>query len=570
MSPQQTSSVDTQALDCDLLNQLNRAGNKFLSSVWDPESLQSFYSNWISLSEKLEGDSIPETSKPTLSLLANGAADTIRTLSKCFVDVGDWEERVATELNDSVLAIVDGDSSQNKGPQSPPSNGGDGIVGQSRDTANAVLHAWLMANIHNPYPSLTEKKKLSLETCLPPKAITDWFADMRRRIGWNLISNRYFRGRRPETIECAIRVLKEGADHPYSEDVVQEFAKMKEAAEHLRDVPIKYGKREQKSDNATGSRNAVKKRSRTMTLDNSEIVDDTKDQKNKRRKVSGSSVDSSASTLNDASDNRLGVSHRTVSSSTDRTYINDSPTAEKRDLISTAVFGTAKHSRYVILVSLDLLINYGKYRHLSKSSTPSVINTTSTASPPRSPTLEPSSPFITEPTCLPESHSTETISNAVDKWLSSISSRVDTPSPDSTHIVSPLPKKRRLSEDEDEPLPASKRTRAELPDASAKGHHRPTRKNERNTQSISKRTSIHESGYSRDALEHPSFITQSSISEPSSAITFDIPPPVTMGETVFATFDMNPFDPSNLELHGCDSMEPVRSSEFSFIFFSSI
>ena len=335
-------SVHMLHSDDNQINQLRKMADDLMASASDPKSLQSFRDAWITLTENMLENSPPGSANPELSTLMNTVAMRIHAIATGFLGIyapGNLNSDFISPKDPVEQSTFKDEEIRACAPRHP--------------RHVPTLHSWIMKNIHNPYPSSIEKDKLSSESHMSAKAISEWFASVRRRIGWNSISSRYFRGRRSETIDCAIRILVERSDHPYSEDVVQEFEKMREAAAHLLDEQNERSERLQRQDSTMASReiNSIKKRSRTMTPDTSEIANDTIDQKSKRRKVSGASVDS-ALTPNEASDNQLSVFPRTVSSSTDRTYINDSPTVEKRDLISSAV--TAKHSRCAILVLLDL------------------------------------------------------------------------------------------------------------------------------------------------------------------------------------------------------------------------
>lgn len=44
-----------------------------------------------------------------------------------------------------------------------------------------ILNNWLLAHLHNPYPSPQEKRELLLKTGLNPVQLSNWFINVRRR-----------------------------------------------------------------------------------------------------------------------------------------------------------------------------------------------------------------------------------------------------------------------------------------------------------------------------------------------------------------------------------------------------
>lgn len=111
------------------------------------------------------------------------------------------------------------------------------------DDSAPALHEkpykWVLHNLHNPYPSLATKKSLAKESDISVKLLSDWLSNIRRRIGWNAFSNQYFKGDRALTIDCAQRILLEDVHAlPYSQKIMHDFLRVKEAAERLYDGKV--------------------------------------------------------------------------------------------------------------------------------------------------------------------------------------------------------------------------------------------------------------------------------------------------------------------------------------------
>ncbi len=71
------------------------------------------------------------------------------------------------------------------------------------DTVHAKSYAWLLAHLSNPYPAAPTKARLAAHAGLTPKAMADWFANARRRIGWSALCKRHFANDRCAMIDAA-------------------------------------------------------------------------------------------------------------------------------------------------------------------------------------------------------------------------------------------------------------------------------------------------------------------------------------------------------------------------------
>ena len=68
-----------------------------------------------------------------------------------------------------------------------------------------ATHAWLLENLHNPYPSKPVRDALSKETGVTFKVIDTWFTSTRKRIGWNDLRVRKFSNKRSLIVAAATR-----------------------------------------------------------------------------------------------------------------------------------------------------------------------------------------------------------------------------------------------------------------------------------------------------------------------------------------------------------------------------
>lgn len=118
-------------------------------------------------------------------------------------------------------------------------------------------HAWLLNNLHNPYPSKQTRITFATETKTPQKDIDAWFTDIRKRIGWNSLRKKHFSTRK-DMIAAATRFFKPSSTQLDTrtdpEDVApldQDFAVLEDTAKNL------YSRRFSTSPLANGL-NAVK------------------------------------------------------------------------------------------------------------------------------------------------------------------------------------------------------------------------------------------------------------------------------------------------------------------------
>nr|AHE78417.1 A2HD1 [Volvariella volvacea]AOC97532.1 HD1 protein [Volvariella volvacea] len=72
---------------------------------------------------------------------------------------------------------------------------------------------WLLRNLHNPYPSSSQKDTIANASGTPRQNIDSWFVDARRRIGWNTLRKSRFHNKRKEIVEAATRAFISNADY---------------------------------------------------------------------------------------------------------------------------------------------------------------------------------------------------------------------------------------------------------------------------------------------------------------------------------------------------------------------
>lgn len=92
---------------------------------------------------------------------------------------------------------------------------------------------WLLANLHNPYPSRPLKEKISCETSSSSRDIDHWFMDARKRIGWNAFRRERFSNQRSAIVNAATQFFKDDPKRCLDPSIRSQFATIQANAEGL-------------------------------------------------------------------------------------------------------------------------------------------------------------------------------------------------------------------------------------------------------------------------------------------------------------------------------------------------
>ncbi|KZT02450.1 uncharacterized protein LAESUDRAFT_752160 [Laetiporus sulphureus 93-53] len=71
-------------------------------------------------------------------------------------------------------------------------------------------YQWLLDNLHNPYPSKEVKQWLARNSGVPIRSVDIWFINVRQRIGWTAVSQKFCHGRHADMLEVAHRAYRGG------------------------------------------------------------------------------------------------------------------------------------------------------------------------------------------------------------------------------------------------------------------------------------------------------------------------------------------------------------------------
>ncbi|KAG1813291.1 C-terminal domain of homeodomain 1-domain-containing protein [Suillus subaureus] len=158
----------------------------------------------------------------------------IAIISKCFLDFQKAREESTNQFIEGVGSILDGFG---RVTISPPST----LIAQNAQPPESSLppfiepaYKWLLANIHNPYPSSDTKAGIVRSSRCSMNSVVAWFIGARRRIGWTTICRKHFNNCRADTADAASRALvKEDPTRVLAPVIFHDFQQMKTAAQDL-------------------------------------------------------------------------------------------------------------------------------------------------------------------------------------------------------------------------------------------------------------------------------------------------------------------------------------------------
>ncbi|KAH8119836.1 hypothetical protein DFH11DRAFT_11156 [Phellopilus nigrolimitatus] len=290
---------------------------------------------------------------------------------------------------------------------------------QTPHAQTSILHEWMLENLHDPYPSYSDKDELARRSGSSLKTINQWFCNARRRIGWSTISKRHFGGDNSMMLDCAYRIFVEHVGHLiYSDKIVQDLEGMRKTAERL------FGGSDlvKKLDTIPLPKKAVVSRGQKRHLPNDEesITAPAASSDGPSRKRRRGAVQ-------ECDDPRVNP----------KNSVADSPRKRSRSVASSSSSSSSSAS--------SSLSRCGSMTSMTSCSTNSS-----------------ESSGVCTPSPSPTERHTELPVDLLDGWIEKVSSEPGLISPDQTSTV--LSQKRPLSEPEDTlPAPISKRARRSQP-----------------------------------------------------------------------------------------------------------
>ncbi|KAG2118041.1 homeodomain protein 1 [Suillus discolor] len=222
-------------MDKDIRQRFQQVENDLIDSIpRGDDSLMSFKSSWNSLyADYSSCVSAGELSDDTI-FIAKSVASRVAIIANCFFDLHKTHNKLRHQLLDGMENVLDGLSRVNI---SSPSMS----TAQNAPSSESSLppfiepaYKWLLANIHNPYPSSDTKATIASSSGCSMSSVAAWFTSARRRIGWTTICRKYFNNCRADTIDAAsCALVKEDPSRVLAPVISHDFQQMKAATHDL-------------------------------------------------------------------------------------------------------------------------------------------------------------------------------------------------------------------------------------------------------------------------------------------------------------------------------------------------
>lgn len=201
-------------MDAELLGKLTRAEEDLVSAMLtEDEEFVAYDFAWTSLLDEISQASASGEVNSTTLAVADDVVARVFILVDCCLSL--------SSIPSPSLPVL----SLNTCTPSP-----------LRTTSSFIpeAYSWLLEKIANPYPSSEFKASLAQRHNCAVSAVSSWFANARRRMGWTALCRDFFRNCRADAVDAAYRVLVKGdPNRQLSFEIIHAFVAMKVTAEGL-------------------------------------------------------------------------------------------------------------------------------------------------------------------------------------------------------------------------------------------------------------------------------------------------------------------------------------------------
>jgi Homeobox KN domain/Mating-type protein beta 1 len=235
-------------MDVTLRERLIRAEQQFLLGVveGDEESLEAFSQEWSQLRDDVKSIKADRRLDDHTALLLSKVSRAIESTTLCMLEseaiLQESQTRSITDFFQNVPFDDPSTASLHSQAIAPcrfllfsdlPSSTIPKILGLQM-LLDSYAYAWLMQNIHNPYPNSVQTRILSDISNTSAVQVKRWFQEARDSIGWSKLSHDFFAGSVNATVAAARRVFLEWErDRNISFDIKFAFTAVKASAETL-------------------------------------------------------------------------------------------------------------------------------------------------------------------------------------------------------------------------------------------------------------------------------------------------------------------------------------------------
>ncbi|EIN13979.1 hypothetical protein PUNSTDRAFT_140386 [Punctularia strigosozonata HHB-11173 SS5] len=198
----------------DIRERLLSAEQQLLNAVTSGgTSLLDFHVTWDALSVDVERAVESNSLDEQMRSIANSVTSRVSILVEHFLKLNSSSSSFQSSFLDTVEHIL---NSTDIIPNDKDESSSD-FEPEICATMSYVepAYQWLIANIHNPYPSTAEKIRLARKSGVTVEVISDWFSRARRRMGWTNICATYFNNCKSDMIDAARRAYVDDLEQPH-------------------------------------------------------------------------------------------------------------------------------------------------------------------------------------------------------------------------------------------------------------------------------------------------------------------------------------------------------------------
>ncbi|KAJ6503348.1 hypothetical protein C8R47DRAFT_1316586 [Mycena vitilis] len=201
----------------------------------DADAAASFSQRWTQLYADVEAAVHANALDAETSALAHSIGSKISISADLFISFRTITDTATEQLErmfDERLAI-DSPIAEPLYPTSTPTSQ-TARIDPSLPPYIEPAYKWLLKHLHNPYPKKEIKEKIADETGSSMERISDWFVDVRRRMGWTKLLREEFGRKRVNLIDAATRYyVRPSRKYPLPVDVHGKFVEMEAYAKEM-------------------------------------------------------------------------------------------------------------------------------------------------------------------------------------------------------------------------------------------------------------------------------------------------------------------------------------------------
>ena len=192
-----------------------------------PESVQEFERSWSAVQAMVESSFKGGLIDEETLVLAQQVVSRVEVIAQVFLDHHEESDNLAKSLQqdlEGILADLTLDdvffgqlhchfdmTLLNQILDDKPQNSRRSMSVTTLPTRPPYLeiaYQWLLANMHNPYPSKATKTSIAVESGGSIKDVESWFRGVRKRIGWSALKAKHFSNKRSQIVEAATLFFK--------------------------------------------------------------------------------------------------------------------------------------------------------------------------------------------------------------------------------------------------------------------------------------------------------------------------------------------------------------------------